>query len=178
MAANRRKVLVPLATLLAAGAVAVGSGATFTSTSGNTLSTVASGTLAQTNSKADKAIFDLQDLKPGDTLNGYLKVTNSGSLPAKFMLTEQGSTNTFTGSNLTLTITNATAGTQVYSGTFGGLEDGVAKDLGVVQPGVATEYKFAVTLAASTPNSDQGKTAGASYTWSSVQTDATTTEQR
>jgi hypothetical protein len=31
-----RKILLPLATLLAAGAVAVGSGATFTSTSGNT----------------------------------------------------------------------------------------------------------------------------------------------
>ena len=176
MAANRRKVLVPLATLLAAGAVAVGSGATFTSQSGNTLSTVASGTLAQTNSKADKAIFDLQNIKPGDTLNGYLTVTNSGSLPAKFMLTENASTNTFTGSNLTLTITKGA--TQVYSGTFGGLEDGVAKDLGTVQPGVATEYKFAVTLAANTPNSDQGKTAGASYTWDSVQLDATTTEQR
>ncbi len=33
MAANRRKVLVPLATLMVAGSVAVGSGASFTSLS-------------------------------------------------------------------------------------------------------------------------------------------------
>lgn len=178
MAATRRKILVPLATLLAAGAVAVGSGATFTSQSGNTLSTVASGTLTQANSKADAAIFDLRELKPGDTLNGYLTVTNTGSLPARFKLTESASTNTFTGSNLKLTITDTTAGTQLYNGTFGGLEDGLAKDLGVVQPGVATEYTFSVSLAAGTPNSDQGKTAGASYTWDSVQLDGSTTEQR
>ncbi|MCW2790898.1 MAG: hypothetical protein JWP56_3201, partial [Aeromicrobium sp.] len=40
-----KKILLPLATLVAAGAIAVGSGATFTSTSANTISSVTSGTL-------------------------------------------------------------------------------------------------------------------------------------
>ena len=41
---NSRKILVPLATLAAAGAIAIGSGATFTSTTANTISSVTSGT--------------------------------------------------------------------------------------------------------------------------------------
>ena len=44
---NRRKILIPLATLLAAGAVAVGSGATFTSTT-MSASAVTAGTLVHT----------------------------------------------------------------------------------------------------------------------------------
>ena len=173
-----RKLLVPLATLLAAGAVAVGSGATFTSSSNNTLSAVTSGTLSQSNSKASSAIFSLDNLKPGDTLNGYLTVTNTGSLPAKFSLTEVSSSNGFTGSNLTLTITDTATGTSVYSGTFGGLADGVKTPLGTVEAGVPTEYRFQVKLATSADNADQGKTASAVYTWDSVQLDAQTVEQR
>lgn len=51
---NTKKVLLPLATLLAAGAVAIGSGATFTSSTANTISSVTSGTLTHTNSKTQK----------------------------------------------------------------------------------------------------------------------------
>jgi hypothetical protein len=172
-----RKILVPLATTMAAGAIAVGSGATFTSATNNSLSAVASGTLTQSNSKASSAIFQLDSLKPGDTLNGYLSLTNTGSLPATFSLTEVSSTNTFTGSNLTLKITNTTTGTQVYSGTFGGLQDGLKNDLGAVAPGVQNDYRFQVTLASTTDNTDQGKTASATFKWDSVQLDAQTTEQ-
>ena len=171
MTANRRKVLVPLATLLAAGAVAVGSGATFSSTTGNTISSVTSGTLTHSNSKANAAIFDLTNMKPGDTLNGGLTVTNTGSLPATFSLTETASSNGFTGSNLTLSITNTTTGAELYNGTFGGLEDGKANALGVITPGAANTYRFTVKLAQDTPNTDQGKTATASYKWDSIQLD-------
>jgi spore coat-associated protein N len=62
--ATNKKVLVPLATLLAAGAVAVESGATFTSRTGNSVSAVTSGTLLQSNSKENQAIFDLTNLTP------------------------------------------------------------------------------------------------------------------
>ena len=80
---NRRKVLVPLTTVLVAGAVAVGSGATFTSTTDNTISSVTSGTLTHTNSKDRAAIFNLPaNLKPGDVVNGTVTITNTGSLPA------------------------------------------------------------------------------------------------
>lgn len=172
-----KKVLVPLATLAAAGAIAVGSGATFTSQSSNTISAVTSGTLSQSNSKDGGAVFDLANMKPGDTLNGSLTLTNTGSLPATFSLTETASANAFTGSNLTLAITNTTTGASVYNGTFGGLVDGTKTDLGVVQAGVANTYKFTVKLAAGTPNADQGKTASASYQWDSIQLDGDTYEQ-
>ena len=172
-----KKILLPLATLLAAGAVAVGSGATFTSTSANTLSAVTSGTLTQSNSKANAAIFNLTNIKPGDTINGSLTVKNTGSLPATFSLTETASTNGFAGSALTLVVTNTTTSKTVYTGTFGGLVDGTKNDLGLIAPGVSNDFQFAVKLASETPNTEQGKTASASYQWDSIQTDATTTNQ-
>ncbi|MBD8606778.1 hypothetical protein IFT73_07910 [Aeromicrobium sp. CFBP 8757] len=172
-----KKILLPLATLVAAGAIAVGSGATFTSTSANTISSVTSGTLTQSNSKANAAIFNLTNIKPGDVVNGSLTIKNTGSLPATFSLTETSSVNGFTATNLTLDITNATTGTKVWSGTFGDLVDGTKNDLGLVAPGVSNDYTFSAKLAATTPNADQGKTASAAFQWDSVQADATTTNQ-
>lgn len=169
MSIAAKKVLVPLTVLLAAGALAVGSGATFSSETSNTISTVTSGTLKHTNSKNGAQIFGLTNLKPGDTVTGALKITNTGSLPAAFSLTEVESANTFTGSNLKLAIKNTTTGATVYDGTFGGLVDGAKTDLGQIAAGAVTDYTFTVTLAQDTPNDDQGKTASATYTWNSVQ---------
>jgi len=172
-----KKILLPLATLVAAGAIAVGSGATFTSTSANTISSVTAGTLSQSNSKANAAIFNLTNIKPGDVVNGSLTIKNTGSLPATFSLTETSSTNGFAGTNLTMTVTNTTTNKVVYSGTFGGLVDGVKNDLGSVAAGVSNDYVFSVKLDQATPNTDQGKTATAAFQWDSVQADATTTNQ-
>jgi hypothetical protein len=177
MQIKAKKVLIPLATLVAAGAVAVGSGATFDSTTGNTISAVTAGTLTQSNSKADQAIFNLSNMKPGDTLNGNLTLTNTGSLPAAFSLTEVSSANGFTGANLTLDILDVTANTTVYSGTFGGLADGAKQALGTWASNASHNFKFVVKLDASTPNGDQGKTANAVYSWSSVQLDGQTYNQ-
>jgi hypothetical protein len=177
-----KKVLVPLATLLVAGAIAVGSGATFTSTTGNTISSVTTGSLQHTNSKDKAAIFNLTNMKPGDTVNGSLVITNTGSLPAKFSLTETVSANAFGATTapenpLKLVITNLTTKTEVYSGTFGGLEDGVQNDLGMIEPRVSNEFSFSVTLDQAAGNEEQGKTASAVYSWDSVQLDAETTNQ-
>lgn len=173
MIANRRKAIVPLATLLAAAAVAVGSGATFTSTTSNSTSAVTTGTLTQSNSKANAAIFNLTNVKPGDSVTGNLKITNTGTLPAAFSLTETASANAFggttAGSNLTLKITNTTTNVVVFDGIFGGLEDNKKNALGTVQPGVANDFTFVVTLASTADNTDQAKTASAAYQWDSVQ---------
>jgi spore coat-associated protein N len=173
----RRKVLVPLGTLLVASALVAGSGATFTSTSANTTSAFTTGTLTQSNSKAGQAIFDLDNLKPGDTLNGTLTITNTGSLPAAFSLTETSSSNAFSADLLTLRITNTTTGTTVYDGTFGGLVDGAQNELGTYAAGDANTYQFTVTLDAAAGNSEQGKSATATYQWDSVQLDPTTYNQ-
>lgn len=182
-----RKILVPLATALAAGAVAVGSGATFSSTTGNTISAVTAGTLKHTNSKADAAIFSLTNIKPGDTVNGTVTLTNTGSLPANFSLTESSSVNQFGNkaapnaavSNLSLSITETGSGATVYNGNFGDLVDGTPVALGTLAwaPAEARTYKFSVTLDQNAPNTDQGKTASAVYTWNSVQQSATVTDQ-
>ncbi|MCW2831761.1 MAG: hypothetical protein JWP31_2453 [Aeromicrobium sp.] len=176
MNANK-KILVPLATLLGAGALAIGSGATFTSTSANTISSVTSGTLNHSNSKSDKAILNLTNIKPGDTVNGALAITNTGSLAADFTLTETSSTNQFSDPYLTLDITNNTTGTKVYSGSFGGLVDGAKSPLGEIAPGAVNNFTFSVHLADDAPNSQQNKTATAAYQWDSVQKSGTTTNQ-
>ncbi len=172
-----RKILVPLATLAAAGAIAVGSGANFTSHSENTISSVTSGSLKQTNSKDGQAIFNLTAIKPGDVVNGSLTLTNTGTLPAKFSLTEGVSANGFSNNNLTLKITNTTTNAVVYDGTFGGLTDGAKNDLGTFQPGSANVFTFRVALDAAADNTQQGKTASATYAWDSVQLDGETTNQ-
>ena len=179
-----RKILVPLATALAAGAVAVGSGATFSSETGNTISAVTAGTLKHTNSKADAAIFALDNIKPGDTVNGTVTLKNTGSLPATFTLTETSSANGFGSkaapnaavNNLSLSITDTATGATVYNGNFGGLRDDEAVALGTSAWATdeAHTYKFSVTLDPSAPNADQGKTASAVYTWNSVQESAPT----
>lgn len=172
-----RKLLLPLTTLLVAGAVAVGSGATFTSTTGNTISAVTSGTLSHTNSKDGQAVFAITDIKPGDVVNGSLTLTNTGSLPADFSLTEASSTNGFADDKLTLVITDVTAGTTVYEGNFGGLVDGAQQALGQVDAGEAHQFRFTVALAQDADNTQQGKAASATYTWDSVQLDGTTSNQ-
>lgn len=135
------------------------------------------GTLTQANSKDGAAIFGLTDLKPGDTLHGDLTITNTGSLPAAFRLTETVSTNAFSDDLLALTITDTTTGSTVYSGTFGGLEDGTANDLGTYAPGGTGSYRFTVTLSKDATNAEQGRSAGASYQWDAVQLDGDTRTQ-
>lgn len=172
-----RKALLPLGTLAVAGAVAIGSGATFTSTTGNTISAVTSGTLSHTNSKDGAAVFNLGNVKPGDTLTGSLSLKNTGSLDADFGLTETTSSNGFDADYLTLVITNTTTGAVVHSGTFGDLTDGVRTDLGVIAAGATNDFRFTVSLDADAPNSQQGRTASAAYSWDSVQLAAEQTNQ-
>ena len=178
MSTTSRKVLVPLATLVAAGAVAVGSGATYTAETNNTISAVTSGTFAHTNSKDGQAIFNLQNMKPGDTVLGAITLTNTGSLPGTFSLTEKASTNAFTGDLLSLSIVDTANNTTVYNGTFGGLQDDLKNTLGVYQPGEAHTYRFTVQLSQDATVAEQGKTASAAYTWDSVQLDAETFDQQ
>lgn len=164
-----RKALIPLATLLVASALAVGSGATFTSASHNTISSVTSGTLTHSNSKQNEAIFTATDIKPGDSVTGTLKITNTGTLPADFSLTEAASVNGFTGEDLTLTITDATKDEVVYAGTFGGLVDGTKNALDRFAAGEARDYTFVVTLDGAADDTNQGKTASATFNWDAVQ---------
>lgn len=177
-ARRSRRLLVPLATLAAAGALVVGSGADFSSTSANSQSVVTSGTLTQTNSRVNQAIFNVTNIKPGDTVTGSVVITNTGSLPANFSVTEVDTGN-FTDRTL-LSMTIKQGATTVYSGPFGGATLGTAEtiQLGTFQKAEARTYDYTVTLAQSATNVEQGKTAGASYTWDAIQTTAVTVAQQ
>jgi spore coat-associated protein N len=169
-----KKVLIPLATAAIAGSLAVGSGADFSSTSGNTAGTVTAGTLTQSNSKAGASILSLANMKPGDSVYGQVIITNTGSLGSIFSVTETD-TSTFSSGVLTEKIedvTNATTPVTVYSGAFGGAG---TKALGSWAPAEARTYRVTVTLLSSATNTEQGKSASASFAWNGTQSAATVT---
>ncbi len=172
-----RKILVPLATLVAAGAVAIGSGATFTSESSNSVSAVTAGTLTQSNSMAGANIA-LPPVKPGDKFIGSLTLTNTGTLPATYTLSEPASTNGYDSpsgagsSYLRLKVTHGS--TVLYDGDFGGLAPTEKLDLGQFDSGEAKTYTFQISLDQAAPNSQQGKTGSATFTWTGTQLDGET----
>ena len=171
--AKWRKALVPLTTLAAAGALAIGSGADFSSESANPNSIVASGTLTQSNSKAGAAVFNISNIKPGDVVGGEVTITNTGSLPAVMSATEGSFSSTFvTASNLKLVVTEGA--TELYNGNFGSMG---TKALGTFTAGQAKTFKFTVTFAQTAGNAEQGKTASATYTWNGAQTANVTLNQ-
>lgn len=160
-----RRLLVPLATMLAAGALAVVSGAVFTSTSANPGNSYATGTLTHANSRDGQVIFQGTDLKPGESVTGTVTITNTGTLPAAFTLDESATNGFAEPELLTLTITDAA--TTVYDGRFGDLG---SVSVGTFAPAEARTYTFVATLASTAGNDEQGKSASATYTWNGVQT--------
>lgn len=178
MFANSGKLLVPLATMLVAGAVTIGSGATWTSETTKS-STVSAGKVLHTDNGL--TTLNLKDLKPGDVMTGTVTITNTGSIDSYLHVTETASTNLFTSpSNLHLTITADKMTAPLYDGAFGGLGDTQeleVKSLATTNPFVLTKpvtgppavaggavtLTFKVTLDALAPATDQNKTAGATY---------------
>ena len=164
---RRRRLLVPLATLVAATGIAIASGATFTASTAST-GLVASGTLAQVNSNT--VAFTKDNLKPGDVVVGTVTITNSGSLPAEFTLTETQVENTFAPkTDLTLSITED--GTEIYKGTLGAAAPITLADF---EAGEDRSYVYTVTFNAAATNAQQNKVARTTYTFDSVQTEAET----
>lgn len=163
---DRRKVLIPLATLLAAGAVVVGSGATFTSTSNHAVA-VTSGTLRHTND-SNAVTLRAENLKPGDTATGTVTITNAGTLDSTLTLRETSDSSTFLPGDLLLEIKKGT--TLVWGGSFGTLDSTTKLDLGALPVGASTTVTYTVSMPASAGNENQGKSASAGYEWVTTQT--------
>jgi len=162
-----RRVLLPLATLVAATGIALASGATFSTSTAST-GVVASGTLRQLNSST--VAFDRANLKPGDTVTGSVTITNNGTLPGRFTLTETAGENTFVPQDDVTVEIRQTGVTTPVSATKG-IGTAGAIDLGTFAAGEARTYTWTVTLKASAANSQQGKSAAATYAFTSVQAD-------
>lgn len=182
---NARRRLAALGTLLAAAAVAVGSGANFTSSSANPSNTFSAGTLSQTNSKNGAAVLTASNMKPGDPATvGTVDIANSGSISGTFSLAKSGLTNSDLANPLSAKLTVAikdcgpwtgspavapdcTGGTPVYSGTIGAMG---TQALGAFAGGEKHRYQFNVTFptggTAGEDNVYQGDSMSVQYDWS------------
>jgi hypothetical protein len=165
---GNRKVLVPLATMLAAGAVAVGSGATFSSQSAHTVS-VTAGTLHHTNSHNGQTLT-VSNLKPGDSQSGTLTITNDGSLDATLSLKPTSESSTFVAGALNLKIVQTGNSTPIYNGDFSGLATPATWDLGALNVGQSTTLTYTVSMDSAATDSNQGKSASAGFQYVTTQT--------
>ena len=176
-ARHPRRALGALAALVAAGAVAVGSGASFTASSANPSNTFASGTLSILNSKEGVAVLTASGMKPGDSATGTVDVENSGSLDGAFTLGRSGvvdsdATNPLS-AKLNLVVKDCgdfSAGTPTCDAGDPDLYSGTVAAMGTVALGTfaASEkhrYEFAVTFDASAGNAYQGDSSSVQFDW-------------
>lgn len=169
-AATNGKVLIPLATMLAAGAVAIGSGASFTSQSTHT-ATVTSGILHHTNDH-NGVTLAIGNMQPGDVQTGSLTITNDGSLDATAALTASNVTDGITPNALMLRIdeTVGSTTTNVYDGDFLAASALSNRALGALPIGASIKLTYTVSLLNNVAtNDDQNKSAGARFTYVTTQ---------
>ncbi len=185
--------VVPVALMTSGLMVWQSSYSAFSSTTVNPTNNWSSGTVALSDDDTNVAMFTASGLKPGSPGTKCIAVTSTGTLASavKMYVTSPSTTNalsTYIDLTVTLgtvgTFTNACAGfvadatnPNVYTGTLANLgttATGFGSGLGVWAPtGAASEtraYKFVYTLNAATPNSAQGGTAAAGFTWEAQNT--------
>jgi hypothetical protein len=176
LAANPRRSLAALATVLVAVGVTGASGASFSATSANPSNTFTAGTMTMGNTKSGSAILTASGMKPGDTpTKGTVDIKNTGSLPGAFTLT-RGTIVDSDGSfpmsgKLDVIVTDC--GTDVdcvlgtstvkYTGTLAGMSSAVA--LGNFAANEEHRYEFSVQLNATADNNYQGDNSVVPFTW-------------
>src|SRR5215210_2410027 len=96
LAANPRRALAALATVLVAVGLTAASGANFNAQSANPNNTFTAGTLSMFNSKENAAILTATNMRPGDPVpaTGTVDIANTGSLSAPFVLSKGTVSNT------------------------------------------------------------------------------------
>ena len=187
LARHPRRTLATLGLVLAAVAVAVGSGANFTASSANPSNTFAAGTLSLVNTPSNSAILTVANMKPGDpATTGTVDTENTGSLAGTVTLSTSSlvdtdaadtpvATNKLSGKlNLIVNdcglFTGATppscsSPTEKYNGTIAGL---TGADLGSYAAGAKHRYQFVVSFPSGTPAADnpyQGRKTSVTFNW-------------
>ncbi|MGH2741950.1 MAG: hypothetical protein ACRDN8_05580, partial [Thermoleophilaceae bacterium] len=182
MNASPRRLLGGLGLLMVAAAVAVGSGANFSSTSASPSNVFSAGSLSQSNSAADAAILTASRLKPGDSVNGTVDIENTGKVSGVFSLAKSGvvdvPSDPALSQKLTLKIedlgdptctSGCPAAVTKYNGTPATMGT-VA--LGTFAEDEAHRYKFTVTFpdggSSGADNAYQGATTRVDYTWTAT----------
>ena len=77
---------LPIVVLVILASAILSSGAVFTSSSANPANIFSAGILKHTNSKSGTAILTATKMKPGDTVQGTVTITNDGDIPGTFSL--------------------------------------------------------------------------------------------
>jgi hypothetical protein len=177
-----RKLLLAMGMLLAAAAVAVGSGADFNSTSANASNVLSAGNLAQSNSKASAAILTASLLKPGATSTGTVDIKNTGDIAGVFTLAKSNVVDTPASPTFSTKLTvliedmgdpactvSCPAAVSKYNGTMAAM-DTIA--LGSFAAAEAHRYKFTVTFpdggANGADNAYKSSSTSLTYNWTSV----------
>ena len=181
---NFKRRLGALAALLAASAVAVGSGANFTASSANPSNTFSTGTLSILNSKEGAAVLTASGMKPGDPATvGTVDIKNTGSLSGVFSLSKSNISDS-DGSNplsqkLDVVISDCglwsggnppscAGATQKYSGKIGSMGT-IA--LGSFAANDNHRYQFSVSMpdgGAGADNAYQGDNTSVEYDWNAT----------
>lgn len=178
---NRWRTIAILTLILLIGMVIYASSAAFTSASVNPTNVTSAGTLTQSNSAANAAIFTAANLIPGQSASGTVTIKNTGSAKGAFSLDSSSLTDT-PGANggklsdvLTLKIVDTTTSTTVYNGAYNAMP---TISLGTWAAGESHAYSFTVTFPeGGTPpsgttgdNAYQGSSTSITYTWNAVAT--------
>jgi spore coat-associated protein N len=175
-----RRTLAGLVTALVAVAVAVGSGAVFTAHSSSPSNLFTSGVLQHSNTKDGSAILTASKMKPTDSVNGTVTVTNTGNIPSTFTLAKSALNDTpgvnggVLSDKLNVAITDKGTSQVVYNGKLGAMPN---EALGTWAAGEAHTYDYVVTFPdGGTPASDttgdnayKGSAVSLSYDFSQVQ---------
>jgi hypothetical protein len=176
------RLLVVLALASVAMALAV-SGASFTARTSNTVS-VAAGAVTAVNSPSGTAIVSAGSMRPGQTRQGDLALTNSGDLPASYVLVSSGLTDSPStpalSATLDLTVSDVTGNPGnppvVYSGKLGSFSTGSLDgdpSTGAVDKfsaGQTRTYRFLLSWpSGSTDPGLQGASTSLTFKWRATQ---------
>jgi hypothetical protein len=176
LAANPRRSLAALATVLVAIGITGASGASFTANTANPSNTFTAGTLSMTNSKTAAAILTAANMKPGDpATKGTVDIKNTGSVSGAFTL-DKGAIVDSDGANpmsvkLNVVVTDcgldfdclAGPSTVTYTGTLAAMPASIA--LGNFAANDQRRYEFAVAFDSSATNAYQGDNSVVPFTW-------------
>ena len=181
---NFKRRLAALAALLAATAVAVGSGANFTASSANPSNTFSTGTLSMLNSKDGAAILTASGMKPGDPATvGTVDIKNTGSITGTFSLSKSNISDSDSSNPLSQkldvvisdcglwsggTPPSCTGATVKYSGKIASMG---SITLGSFVANDNHRYQFSVSMpdgGAGADNAYQGDTTSVEYDWNAT----------
>jgi hypothetical protein len=181
--ASPRKVLLAFGGLMAAAALAVGSGANFNSTSANPSNVFTAGTISHSNSKSNAAILTASNMVPTSSATGTVDIRNTGSATGVFTLAHTGAVDTPTSPglskklNLTISdlgdpncVSSCPAAVQVYTGTMNAMPATIP--LGTYVAAATHRYQFTVNFpdggAGGADNAYQGASTTVEYDYSST----------